>query len=94
MPRPTTRARPVALLCMFLVAFVGVVQAVHAHRDNPKLPSHECSICVVAHSGVLTPSFYYPVPVFVRTVLSVPSAVISQSPGFTPFLYIRPPPQA
>jgi len=81
-----------SLLCIGLVAFIGVVQAVHVHADNSKLPSHECSICSVAHAGVLSSAVYRPVPVFVRTVLSASPEVARKSFGFVSALRIRPPP--
>lgn len=80
------------MLCVLLVAFTGFVQAVHVHTDNSKLPGHECSVCSVAHSGVLNSAVYRPVPLFVRTVLTVLSEVAHNSFGFVSSLRIRPPP--
>jgi len=84
--------RGVSLLCVLLVAFTGVIQAVHVHTDNSKLPGHECSVCSVAHSGVLNSAVYRPVPLFVRTVLTVSPEVAHNSFGFVSALRIRPPP--
>jgi hypothetical protein len=84
--------RGVSLVCIFLVAFTGFIQAVHVHADDSKLASHECSICSVAHSGVLSSAVYRPVPVFVRSVLTVLPEVASNSFGFVSSLRIRPPP--
>jgi hypothetical protein len=78
--------------CILLVTFVGVVQAVHVHTDNSKLPSHECSICSVAHSGILTSAVYRPVPVLVRSVLMLSPEAIGNSFGVIFSLRIRPPP--
>ena len=83
-----------SLLCILLVAFTGLVQAVHVHSDNSKLPSHECSICSVAHAGVLVGTVYRPVPLFVRRVAPVLPQVAHSSFGFVSSLRIRPPPAA
>jgi hypothetical protein len=86
--------RGLGLICVLLVAFSGFAQAVHVHADHAKLPSHECSLCSVAHSGVIASITYQPSPVFVRSVLFVAPDVIHQSSGFVFSLRIRPPPQA
>ena len=79
-------------LCVLLVAFIGFVQATHVHTDNSKIPSHECTICSVAHSGALTSTVYRPAPVLVRTALAVSPEVVSKSCLVVFSLYIRPPP--
>src|SRR6202047_1491542 len=87
--------RPVvalSLLCVLLVVFTGVVQAVHVHTDNSKLPSHECSVCSVAHSGVLSSAVYRPAPLFIRTVVTASREDTRSSFGFVSSLRIRPPP--
>ncbi|SRR5580704_10332772 len=81
-----------ALACVLLVTFVGVVQAVHVHSENSKLPNHECSVCSVAHSGIIGHAFYRPAPVFARTVLFVAPDPVSKSSSFVSSLHIRPPP--
>ncbi|MGA9039983.1 MAG: hypothetical protein WB421_05555 [Terriglobales bacterium] len=86
--------RTLGLICVLLVGFSGFAQAVHVHNENSKLPSHECSICSVAHAGVIASVTYQPSPVFVRSVLFVAPDVIHQSSGFVFSLRIRPPPQA
>jgi hypothetical protein len=79
-------------MCILLVAFTGVVQSVHVHSDNSRLSSHDCSICSVAHAGVLSSAVYRPVPVFVRQILFVPPDLVRNSSGFVFSLRIRPPP--
>jgi hypothetical protein len=86
--------KTLGLICVLLVGFSGFAQAVHVHSDNPKLPSHECSICSVAHSGVIASVTYQPSPVVTRSVLFVAPDVIHQTSGFLFSLRIRPPPQA
>ena len=85
-------ARIVALLCVLLIALHGSVQAFHVHSETSKLSDHECSICLLAHPGVLRCSPYYLDLVFVRRALSVPLKVTAQSSGFVSSLHIRPPP--
>jgi hypothetical protein len=86
--------RIVALLCVLLVAVGACAQAVHVHSGSSGLPSYDCSICFVAHSGIIVSALFYPDPVFVQTVLFVPPQAITQSSGFVPSLHIRPPPSA
>jgi hypothetical protein len=86
--------RALGLICVLLVGFSGFAQAVHVHAENSKLSSHECSICAVAHAGVIASATYQPSPVFVRSVLFIAPDVIHQSSGFIFSLRIRPPPQA
>jgi len=84
--------RAICALGVLLIAFAGFVQAVHVHSEDSKLPSHECSICAVAHAGIQATAQYRPVPVFVRTVLVITIAPIAASRGFVSALRIRPPP--
>jgi hypothetical protein len=80
-------------MCVLIVALVGFIQAVHVHTDNSKLSSHDCTICSVAHSGVIHQATVSPVPVFHRMIaaLLLPE-IIPQSSGFVFSLRIRPPP--
>jgi hypothetical protein len=82
----------VCFLSIFLVFSAGTMEAVHVHSANDSTPSHECTICAVAHSGVLHQVEYRPTPVWVRAVLVTPPATISGSLGFVSSLRIRPPP--
>jgi hypothetical protein len=86
--------KTLGLICVLLVGFSGFAQAVHVHSDNAKLPSHECSICSVAHSGVIASVTYQPSPVVTRSVLFVAPDAIHQTSGFVFSLRIRPPPSA
>jgi hypothetical protein len=86
--------RGLALISVLLVGLSGFAQAVHVHPDNAKLPSHECSICSVAHSGAIASAPYRPSPVFVRSSLFIAPDLIHQSSRFVFSLRIRPPPQA
>jgi hypothetical protein len=92
-PRQAT-IRGLSLLCVLLVAFAGFVQAVHVHTPDSRLPSHECSVCSVAHAGVAAQAVYNHTPVFTRVVLVVlPEVPVKSADSFFT-LNIRPPPVA
>jgi hypothetical protein len=80
------------LACVLLVAFASFAQAVHVHSENSKLPSHECSVCSVAHAGVIGSSVFHSAPLIARTFLTELPETVSGSSGFVFFLRIRPPP--
>jgi len=86
--------RLLSLACILLVAFAGFAQAVHVHSEGSKLPSHECSICSVAHAGVLGTSIFQSAPLVGHTVLAALPKAVFRSSGFVFFLRIRPPPAA
>ena len=84
--------RALALLCVLFVGFTGFVQANHVHSSGSQLPGHECSVCAVAHAGVLHQATYRPLPVFVRSTQLVIAEATPKSSSFSFSLYIRPPP--
>jgi hypothetical protein len=84
----------VALFCMLLIAVGAYAQPIPVHSQTSGLPSDECSICLLAHSGIVVGALFHPDPVFVQTVLFVPPQAITQSSGFVSSLRIRPPPSA
>lgn len=85
-------ARSLAVLGVVLVFFIGMVQAVHVHADESSLSHHECSLCSVAHAGVIAVAPHAPLPVVTQTILAVPQNPAHQSLGFASSLRIRPPP--
>ncbi len=84
--------KTLALLGVLLIALTGFAQAVHVHSDNSKLPSHECSICSIAHCGVIGTSIYQPIPVMESAIASLTPDVILRSTAVVLSLRIRPPP--
>lgn len=81
-----------SLLCVLLIAFAGFVQATHVHTDQPDSASHECSVCSVAHAGVLPYIAALPIPIVFESAC-VPREDASPKPLLlASFLYIRPPP--
>jgi len=90
--RQSALSRALSLLCVFLIAFVGIVEVVHVHPASSKVSTHECSICAVAHAGVISRAQYRPAPVFVRTTFIAPIRRTARAAGFLFSLRIRPPP--
>jgi len=92
MKSPGKAFRVLAILCTLIVALNGYAQAVHVHTQNSSVPGHDCSICSVAHSGVLSSTAYQPAPLFVRTILVVSVEIARSSAGIVFSHRIRPPP--
>lgn len=80
-------------LCTLLIV-IGVVQAVHVHRQNSAVPGHECTICFAVHSPAITLAAFHPDPVLIRAQLVIAVEVPNRSVGFASSLCIRPPPAA
>jgi hypothetical protein len=92
-PRTLTMARRAsAVVCVLLVFFIGFVAAVHSHPDASRTPERSCSVCALAHSGVVPVALTAPVPVFVSSTLYVTRAHSPRSLLLVSSLYIRPPP--
>lgn len=90
--RQSTLARALSLLCLFLVMLVALAQTNHVHPQSPKLANHSCSICSVAHSGLLIKGAYQPIPLFARSILVALSQESTKSFLVLASVYIRPPP--
>ena len=88
----TLARRASAVACILLVLFVGFVAAVHSHPDNSSASERACSVCALAHSGVVPVALGAPVPVFSSYTLYVTRAHSPRSLLFVRSLYIRPPP--
>jgi len=93
-PRKERLYAALSLLCVLLVGFSSFVQAVHVHPSDSRLPSHECSLCLVAHSGAVSIAPYRPAPVFARNTLAVLPELSANSFELVFSLRIRPPPEA
>jgi hypothetical protein len=81
-----------ALACVGLILFVGVVQAIHVHPDNSKLPSHECSLCSIAHTGFVAGATHSFIPVLQVTAVAVAGQNEQRFSGYFSSHTIRPPP--
>jgi|SRR5450432_4749054 hypothetical protein len=84
--------RASAVVCVGLVLFIGFVAVVHSHPDNSRADERSCSVCALAHSGVVPVVLSAPVPVFASYALYVTLADSPRSLLFVSSLYIRPPP--
>jgi hypothetical protein len=84
-----------AVLFVLLMAGFGFVQAVHVHDAlvGQSLPASHCSLCVVAHSGVLlTPATVAPAQVYDSTQVAELETQLQSHLEVT-HSNIRPPPQ-
>ena len=86
--------RALAVLCVGLIFLTGIVAAVHVHADQSSTPDHSCSLCALAHSGVVPAVSSLPVPVFVSSGFFESAGETSRSLLSVSSSYIRPPPQA
>jgi hypothetical protein len=84
----------VAVLCVLLVMFAGVVQVTHAHIDRTANHAN-CSLCVAAHLALGVA--HSPVPAPVASMASAVELAFSRSGlrSLSVFaLFTRPPPAA
>ena len=86
------RSKAFGLLCVLLILFAGFAQANHVHTIKANSPSHECSVCSVAHASAIVKMAYRAVPVFRRSILVQREEATPKQVLFASFLYIRPPP--
>jgi hypothetical protein len=86
------RPKAFALLCVLLVLFAGFAQANHVHAAKSNSPSHECSVCSVAHASSIVQLAHRAIPVFRRSILVIREEVSPKPLLLASFLYIRPPP--
>jgi hypothetical protein len=88
----TLARRASAVVCVVLALFIGFVAAVHSHPDNSRADDRACSVCALAHAGVVPVAFTAPVPVFANYALHLTRAASPRSLLLVTSLYIRPPP--
>jgi hypothetical protein len=79
---------------VFLILLAGFIAASHFHSDNPATPDHSCSLCALAHAGVVAVQLDLPVPLWVSSAVFEAVAETSHSLLLVSSLYIRPPPVA
>src|SRR5205807_1177533 len=84
--------RAVTLTCIVVVMIAASAQASHVHSKNSKLGQHDCSVCSVAHSGVLVTSAYRPALLFSPSTFIHLQSVSLKSFLLVSSLHIRPPP--
>ena len=86
-------SRAAAILCISLIFLTGFISAVHFHAEDSS-GERGCSVCALAHAGVVPVALGAPVPVLVSSPALEPAAEASQSLLFVSSLNIRPPPAA
>src|SRR6266436_9622415 len=87
-PRALTLAsRASALACVWLVLFIGFVSAVHSHPQASRTPERSCSVCALAHAGVVPVAVSAPAPVFASSAVYETRAHSPRSLLLVPSLY-------
>lgn len=86
-------SRAAATLCIGLIFLTGFISAVHFHADS-SASEKACSVCALAHAGVVPVALGAPAPVFASTETFECAAATSHSLLFVSSIYIRPPPAA
>ncbi len=82
------------LLCVLLVFLTSFVAVAHFHPSNSESPDRSCSLCALAHTGVIVNNVATPAPIFAPSILAEIPATVSPSFLSISSNYIRPPPQA
>jgi hypothetical protein len=85
--------RASAVLCVLLVLFISFVAVAHSHSSDSNT-DRSCSICALAHAGVVPVEIGAHVPILIPAVISETAAESSHSLLLVSSSYIRPPPQA
>jgi len=89
----TVARRASAVLCILLVLFISFVAVVHSHSVDSNA-DRSCSVCALAHAGVVPVEINAHVPILMPAVISETAAESSHSLLLVSSSYIRPPPQA
>ena len=93
-PRTLNVARRAsAVLCVLLVLFISFVAVAHSHSSDSNT-DRSCSICALAHAGVVPVEIASQIPILIPAVISETAAESSRSLLLVSSSYIRPPPQA
>jgi hypothetical protein len=56
--------RAAATFCILLIFLTGIITAVHFHADQSAASDHLCSVCALAHAGVVPVELGPQVPIF------------------------------
>lgn len=89
---PTRAYRAAAVVCVFLIVLVGFVAAVHFHSDSGTAADRACSVCALAHAGVLPAELHSQLLIFVPTQISQAAEPALASLLSVSAHSIRPPP--
>jgi hypothetical protein len=93
-PRLAVAYRGGVLLCILLVFLTSFVAVAHFHPNNSGSADHSCSLCALAHAGIVVNNIVRPVPILAPSILAETPAITSHSFLLVASHYIRPPPQA
>ena len=80
------------LLCLVLVLLASLVAVAHVHLKAQNTQDRSCSICALAHSGVVPTAVSSPSLAFASTALALARCEQVHSLLLGSSLYIRPPP--
>jgi len=86
--------RAAVVLCVFLILLTGFIAAVHFHSDAPQMSDHSCSVCALAHAGVVPVELLLQAPILVPSLFSGASSESSHSLLLVILQVVRPPPLA
>src|SRR5215469_212951 len=84
--------RATAAVCILLIFVTGFVAAVHYHADQSPASDRLCSVCALAHAGIVPVELGPQVPIFVPSAVSEPTAATPGSLLLVSSHFIRPPP--
>lgn len=82
-------AQALGFLCVCLIFFAASVQVTHVHPESAR---HDCSICSIAHAGVIATGTFEAVPVQAGVNLEYSAEPLVRSAKGTSVHFIRPPP--
>jgi hypothetical protein len=92
--KQTFAFRTLGCVCVLLVCLTGFISAAHVHPAKANAPDRSCSVCAMAHAGVVPVELGSPIPVFTSSGTLEESAESVPSFALHSALYIRPPPLA
>ena len=84
--------RSVVVLCVVLTFLIGFIAATHFHPQGSADIDRSCSICALAHSGVVEVELGPQVPILNRSELAETSVETSYPLLLISEHFIRPPP--
>jgi len=86
--------RATAAFCILLIFLTAFIAAVHFHADQSAPSDRLCSVCALAHAGIVAVELGRQVPIFIPSAVSEPTAATPGSLLLVCSHFIRPPPAA
>ena len=81
-------------ICISLIFLTSFVAVSHFHARDLSSPDRSCSLCALAHAGIVVNNAAVPTPVFAPSILAESPTATQHSLLLVSSHYIRPPPQA